>query len=207
MKTLREFLKAGRRPGHRIVILISSKGSNMRAILGRIASGQLNAVCTLVLSDREAPGLAIARKMGIATEILARKSGEAREAFDERLAARLMREKPALVVCAGYLRILSKPMLRAFAGRIVNIHPSLLPAFPGLKAQKQALDYGVKITGCTVHVVDDGVDTGKILGQRAVLVSPGDTEESLSRRILRAEHQLYWQIIAEYLKKLSAVSS
>lgn len=188
----------------RLVILISSRGSNMRAILDKIRSKELNAVCTLVLSDREAKGLAIAKTYGVQTELFTKHKEESREAFDARLADRLRKEKPELIVCAGYLRIISEPMLKAFPGRIVNIHPSLLPAFPGLKAQKQALDYGVKVTGCTIHLVDRGVDTGQILEQRAVRVKATDTEATLSQRILAAEHDAYWRTIAAYLASLRA---
>lgn len=208
MKTLTEFFK----PRHtkkakaRIVILISSRGSNMRAVLEAIQAGNLAAECSLVLSDREAPGLEVARKLGIRAELFPKNKTETREAFDRRLAERLAKENPVLIVCAGYLKIITKPLITAFPKRIVNIHPSLLPAFPGLKAQRQALDYGVKVTGCTVHLVDEGVDTGKILAQTAVPVQKGDTEETLSRRILKAEHELYWRTIGAYLKRLTSVS-
>lgn len=178
----------------------------MRAVLEAIQAGHLAAECSLVLSDREAPGLAVARKLGIRAELFPKNKTETREAFDHRLAERLVKENPALVVCAGYLKIITKPLIAAFPKRIVNIHPSLLPAFPGLRAQKQALDYGVKVTGCTVHLVDEGVDTGKILAQTAVPVLKGDTEETLSRRILKAEHEIYWRTIGAYLKRLISVS-
>ncbi|MBS0619265.1 MAG: phosphoribosylglycinamide formyltransferase [Spirochaetes bacterium] len=190
-------LKTGQKPA--IVILISSRGSNMRAILEKIREGKLEADCKLVVSDREAPGLDVAKKMGFQTELFLKRKSESREEFDERLAARLKEENPTLVVCAGYLKIITVPLLRAFPQRIVNIHPSLLPAFPGLKAQRQALEYGVKVTGCTIHLVDHGVDTGKILAQAAVRVESGDNEATLSLRILKAEHALYWQTIAQYL--------
>lgn len=213
VKNLSEFFrtlysKRGGAPGARpgIVILISSRGSNMQAVLTAIATGKLNAECRLVLSDREAYGLEVARKMGVRTELFQKSKAESREEFDTRLAERLRRENPELVVCAGYLKIITKPLLAAFPRRIVNIHPSLLPAFPGLKAQKQALDYGVKVTGCTIHLVDAGVDTGKILAQATVAVQRGDTEESLSRRILAAEHHLYWRVIGRYLKRLTSAS-
>ncbi len=213
VKNLREFFRtlyprrataAGPKPA--IVILISSRGSNMRAVLTAIAEGKLHADCRLVLSDREAAGLEVAQKMGIPTELFPKSKTESREEFDARLARRLKQENPELVVCAGYLKIITKPLLAAFPRRILNIHPSLLPAFPGLKAQKQALDYGVKVTGCTIHVVDAGVDTGKILAQAVVGVQKGDTEETLSRRILAAEHHLYWRVIGRYLKKLISAS-
>lgn len=171
----------------------------MQALLEKIKHGKLRAQCTLVVSDRKAKGLEIAKNFGVRSELFEKQKGEAREAFDKRLAERLKREKPDLIVCAGYLRILSSPMLQAFPNRIVNIHPALLPAFPGLNAQKQALDYGVKITGCTVHLVDSGVDTGKILAQASVPVLAQDTEATLSRRILQAEHALYWKTVETLL--------
>jgi phosphoribosylglycinamide formyltransferase 1 len=213
VKNLREFFRtlypkraAASGPKPAIIILISSRGSNMRAVLTAIAEGKLQADCKLVLSDRDAAGLEIARQMGIRTEVFRKIQTESREEFDARLANRLKQENPELVVCAGYLKIITKPLLAAFPRRILNIHPSLLPAFPGLKAQKQALDYGVKVTGCTIHLVDAGVDTGKILAQAAVGVQKGDTEDSLSRRILVAEHHLYWRVIGRYLKKLTSAS-
>lgn len=203
MKTLKEFFSSWFLSSvpqkQKIVILISGRGSNMQALLEKIKQRKLRAVCTLVLSDRAAKGLEIAKSFGVKSELFEKQKGEIREAFDQRLAERLKKEKPTLVVCAGYLRILSAPMLKAFPNRIVNIHPALLPAFPGLNAQKQALDYGVKITGCTVHFVDSGVDTGKILAQRAVPVLAKDTEATLSRRILEAEHALYWKTVEALL--------
>lgn len=206
MKNLREFFSSLYRPATRslprIVVLISGRGSNMRALLQKIRERRLRAQCTLVLSDREANGLAVARSFGVHAELFRKKKEESREAFDKRLAERIKKENPALVVCAGYLRILSQPMLDAFPQRIVNIHPSLLPAFPGLHAQRQALEYGVKVTGCTIHLVDAGVDTGKILAQRVVPVLANDTVDTLSRRILRAEHDLYWRTVQKYLDYL-----
>jgi len=209
MNSLKDFLLSWyrRRPGKapRIVILISGRGSNMRALLEKIREGRLRAECSLVISDREAGagGLAVARAMGFKAELIQKRKEESREAFDRRLAERIKKENPTLVVCAGYLRILSEPMLAAFPQRIVNIHPSLLPAFPGLRAQKQALDYGVKVTGCTIHLVDAGVDTGRILAQGVVPVLAKDTEETLSRRILKAEHDLYWRTVQKYLERIA----
>lgn len=178
----------------------------MRALLEKIREGRLRAQCSLVVSDREAKGLAVARDMGFRAELFPKKKEESREAFDRRLAERIKKENPTLIVCAGYLRILSDPMLAAFPQRIVNIHPSLLPAFPGLRSQKQALDYGVKVTGCTIHLVEAGVDTGKILAQGVVPVLAKDTEETLSRRILKAEHDLYWRTVQKYLDRLAKKS-
>lgn len=209
LKKVLAFLRSSATAGKkaRIVILISSKGSNMRAILAKIREGKLYATCTLVLSDREAKGLEVAKAFGIATELFPKRKDETREQFDTRLAARLKAERPTLIVCAGYLKIITQPMLAAFPQRILNIHPSLLPAFPGLKAQKQALDYGVKITGCTIHLVDSGVDTGRILAQAVVPVHKADTEESLSLRILKAEHDTYWRVIADYLRSIKPLAS
>jgi phosphoribosylglycinamide formyltransferase-1 len=210
MKSLRELFSFLYRPAPgnlpRIVILISGRGSNMRALLEKIREGRLRAQCSLVISDREAKGLAVARALGFQADLFPKKKEESREAFDRRLAERIKKENPTLVVCAGYLRILSRPMLEAFPERILNIHPSLLPAFPGLNAQKQALDYGVKVTGCTIHLVDAGVDTGKILAQQAVPVLENDTEQTLSRRILKAEHDLYWRTVQKYLDRLAQKS-
>lgn len=174
----------------------------MRAILAKIREGKLNATCTLVLSDREAKGLEVAKGFGVPAELFRKRKEETREQFDTRLAARLKAERPTLIICAGYLKIITQPLLSAFPQRILNIHPALLPSFPGLHAQKQALDYGVKFTGCTIHLVDSGVDTGKILAQAVVPVKKGDTEEILSLRILKAEHDTYWRTIASYLKAL-----
>lgn len=206
MKGLRSLFssrqRAAARDLPRIVILISGRGSNMRALLEKIRDGRLRAHCPLVISDRPATGLDAARSLGFRAELVSKKKEESRTAFDRRLALRIQAEDAALVVCAGYLRILSDPMLAAFPGRILNVHPSLLPAFPGLRSQKQALDYGVKLTGCTIHLVDAGVDTGKILAQAAVRVLPKDTEEALSRRILKVEHDLYWRTVQEYLARL-----
>ncbi|HNM99066.1 MAG TPA: phosphoribosylglycinamide formyltransferase [Turneriella sp.] len=211
MKSLREFFSSLYRPATgnlpRIVILISGRGSNMRALLEKIREGRLRAQCTLVLSDREAKGLEVARAMGFRAELFPKKKEESRESFDRRLAERVKKENPALVVCAGYLRILSEPMLTAFPQRIINIHPSLLPAFPGLRSQKQALDYGVKVTGCTIHLVDAGVDTGRILAQGVVPVLAKDSEETLSRRILKAEHDLYWRTVQKHLERSAKKAS
>lgn len=207
MRSLKDFFSSDsarvKRPLRRIAILISGRGSNMQALLQKIREGKLKAECVLVVSDREAKGIEVAWGFGVKAEVLARQKGEAREAFDARLAARLQAAAVEVVVCAGYLRILSGPMLKAYAGRILNVHPSILPAFPGMNAQQQALDYGVKLTGCTIHLVDAGVDTGKILAQGAVEVKAGDTVGALSRRILAAEHALYWQTLQKFLDQLN----
>ncbi len=206
MRSLKDFFRSyaarAKKPLPRIAILISGRGSNMQALLLKIRERRLTAACVLVISDREAKGIEVARGFGVKAEVFSRSKAESRDAFDTRLAARLKEAGVQVVVCAGYLRILSQPMLQAFPRRILNVHPSILPAFPGMNAQQQALDYGVKITGCTIHLVDAGVDTGKILAQAAVPVVAGDTAGSLSRRILQAEHALYWKTVQSYLASL-----
>ncbi|RME88953.1 MAG: phosphoribosylglycinamide formyltransferase [Candidatus Hydrogenedentota bacterium] len=187
----------------RLVFFISGRGSNMKAILKKIQEGKLKADPVLVFSDNpQAKGLEIAKKYGIETKSFSPKDFTTREEYEVALRDMVIQAKADLVVCAGYMRILKQPILQAMRGRIVNIHPSLLPAFPGLKAQKQALDYGVKFSGCTVHFVDEGVDTGPIIDQRVVPVKKNDTVESLSKRILKQEHDLYWRSIRDVLKKL-----
>jgi phosphoribosylglycinamide formyltransferase-1 len=181
--------------GPKLGVLASGNGSNLGAILEATKRGELPEVA-LVLSD--VPGcraLERAKAAGVATAALDPKSFAARLAFEESLLAQLRGAGVELVCLAGYMKILGKPVLEAFAGRILNIHPSLLPAFPGLHAQRQALARGVRLSGCTVHFVDAGTDTGPIVGQVAVPVLPRDTEETLSARILEQEHRLYPQAI------------
>jgi phosphoribosylglycinamide formyltransferase-1 len=175
----------------RLGILISGRGSNMEAIAANIERGALAATIGVVISNRpEAPGLEIARRYGI--EAIAIPSrGLDREVYDRMLVDALCRYEVDLVCLAGFMRLLSAGFIRSFPNRILNIHPSLLPAFPGLDAQRQALDHGVKITGCTVHFVDEDLDAGPILLQRAVAVEDADTVESLSARILAEEHRAY----------------
>lgn len=173
-------------------ILISGRGSNMLAIASAIREGRLSAAdIALVISNvADAPGLERARELGLATAVFDHR-GYKREEHDRRMAAAL-HERSADVIClAGYMRLLSPWFIRQFEGRILNIHPSLLPAFTGLDAQLQALEYGVKHTGCTVHFVDEQLDHGPIIGQTVVSVAPDDTLQSLSERILEAEHSLY----------------
>jgi phosphoribosylglycinamide formyltransferase 1 len=175
----------------RLGILISGRGSNFQAIHRSIVEGRLEAEIVCVISNvPSAKGLDYARAHELTAVSMASK-GMAREAFDEKLIAALHEHGVDLVCLAGYMRLLSPRFIQAFAGRILNIHPSLLPSFPGLHAQRQALEYGVKITGCTVHWVDEGLDSGPIVAQAAVPVLPGDTEESLSARVLVEEHRLY----------------
>jgi phosphoribosylglycinamide formyltransferase 1 len=176
----------------RIGILISGRGSNMLAIAAAIRNGSLtDAGISLVISNvRDAPGLAGAGEMGLETAVFDHR-GHTREEHDRRMAAALHDRNVDIVCLAGYMRLLSPWLIREFPGQIINIHPSLLPAFTGLDAQRQALEHGVKHTGCSVHFVDEQLDHGPIIGQTVVSVAPDDTVESLSERILEAEHSLY----------------
>ena len=182
----------------RIAILGSGKGSNCRAILERIRSGTLNAKVVLVMSDVADAGiLEIAREFGMPNEYFA--PGRFRTVLEPEAEVALVRKLQdtgvELIVLAGFMRVLKPPLLDAFPRRIINIHPSLLPKFPGLRAWKQALDAGETVTGCTVHFVDAGVDTGEIIAQREVPILPGDSAESLHARIQIAEREVYPEVI------------
>ena len=178
--------------GHRIGALISGRGSNLAAILAARQAGRIPAPISLVVSNvPDAPGLEHARGHGVRCEVVDHRDSKKREEHDRKVATLLHEEAITLVCLAGYMRLLSPWFVREFAGRILNIHPSLLPAFPGLHAQRQALEHGARISGCTVHVVDEGLDSGPILLQAAVEVRDDDDEESLSARILEAEHRAY----------------
>jgi phosphoribosylglycinamide formyltransferase 1 len=184
----------------KLAILISGRGSNMKAILQSIQTSDLTGVeATVVISnDPQAKGLAIAKEFSVSTEILANSELKG-WAYDKNLFSLLQKYNVTpingLVCLAGYMRILSREFVDIYKKRIINIHPSLLPSFPGLHAQKQALEYGVKVTGCTVHFVDEKVDSGFIILQQSVKVLDSDSEETLSERILREEHKLYPQAI------------
>lgn len=183
----------------RLGILISGRGSNFIAIADSIASGKLNAEIAVVISNRaDAPGIAAARARGFHAVVLPSK-GVDREAHCREMIRELENARVDLVCLAGYLRILSTEFIRHFAMRIVNIHPSLLPAFPGLEVQQQALDHGVKFSGCTVHFVDEGLDSGPIIQQAAVPVLDDDTADTLAARILKEEHRIYGEAIAMIL--------
>ena len=176
----------------RVGVLASGRGSNLQAILDACADPAFPARVVLVVADRErAQALERASRAGVRAVFLNPKDFGDRAGFDAALGALLEAARVELVCLAGFMRILGAGFVRSFAGRIMNIHPSLLPAFPGLAAQRQALDYGVKVSGVTVHFVDEGVDTGPIIVQAAVPVLPHDTEETLSARILVEEHRLY----------------
>ncbi|MCS6953837.1 MAG: phosphoribosylglycinamide formyltransferase [Bryobacterales bacterium] len=179
----------------RLGILLSGRGSNFEAIADNVAAGKLDAEIAVVISNRpEARGLEVARMRGLPAVCIPSKGME-REAYDRLVVAELKRRQVDLVCLAGFLRILSAYFIREFPYRILNIHPALLPSFPGLEAQRQALEHGVKITGCTVHFVDEHLDAGPIILQAAVPVLDDDTVETLSARILKEEHRIYSEAI------------
>lgn len=182
--------------GKRIGVLLSGRGSNFEALAESMSAGRIpDAEIAVVISHREgAPGIERARARGIAARVIPSRGLE-RDAYDRQVVA-VMREKNVDLVClAGYMRLLSPYFVKEYHGRIVNIHPSLLPAFPGLEAQRQALEHGVKFTGCTVHFVDETLDAGPILLQAAVPVRDDDTVETLSERILIEEHRIYSEAV------------
>jgi phosphoribosylglycinamide formyltransferase 1 len=177
---------------HRLAVLISGRGSNLQAIIDAIADRRLDAAIAIVVSNRsDAPGLARARDAGIEALCLDPRAYQDRDAFDRALVDLLRARDVALVCLAGFMRLVGRPLLDAFPNRILNIHPSLLPAFPGLDAQHQALEHGVRISGATVHLVTSDLDAGPIVLQTAVPVLDNDTVETLSARILVEEHRLY----------------
>ena len=185
----------------KIGILISGRGSNMVALLDAISEGRLDAEAAVVISNIEAAaGLQKARERGVEALAISRK-GRTREEHDGEIIHELKRREVSVVCLAGYMRLISPLFVRAFDSRILNIHPSLLPAFPGLDAQRQALEAGVKITGCTVHIVDEELDHGPIVMQRAVEVRDDDTVETLSARILEQEHRIYAEAVRRVLSK------
>jgi len=186
----------------RLGVLASGRGSNFVAIAEAIVRGDLDASIRLVVSDRQdAPVLRRAKRLGIDAFYLPYDRSD-RRVFELRAAELLEASACELVVLAGFMRIVSPFLLSRFPDRIVNIHPSLLPAFKGMDAQAQALRYGVKLAGCTVHIVNEEMDAGRILGQRAVNVYESDSEAELSARILQEEHQLYPEVIGEYGRRL-----
>ena len=183
----------------RLGILLSGRGSNFLAIADAIAAGKLSAEIAIVISNRaDAPGMAAARDRGL-NAVLLPSRGVERETYDRQLAAELDKNRVDLICLAGYMRLLSAAFIRRFPLRILNIHPSLLPAFPGLDAQHQALEHGVKFSGCTVHFVDQGLDSGPIVQQAVVPVLDSDTVETLSARILEEEHRVYSEAIGRVL--------
>jgi phosphoribosylglycinamide formyltransferase-1 len=176
-------------------ILISGRGSNFLAIAESVRAGRIKAEIAIVISNRaDAAGLESARRLGIETAVIPSK-GKTRDDHERDVIAELKRRKVDVVCLAGYMRLLSPAFVREFPQRILNIHPSLLPAFPGLDAQKQAFDYGVKVSGCTVHIVDENLDHGPIIVQRTVPVFESDDEHTLAARILEQEHLAYTEAI------------
>ncbi len=185
----------------RLGILLSGRGSNFEAIADNVQRGRLAAEIGIVISNRsEAPGIQAARSRGLPAAVLPSK-GVAREEYDGKIVAELERHSVELVCLAGFMRLLSAEFCRNFPLRVLNIHPSLLPAFPGLHAQRQALEHGAKISGCTVHFVDQHLDAGPIVLQAAVPVLDADSEDSLAARILVEEHRIYSEAIALILSE------
>ena len=175
-----------------IGVLVSGRGTNLQSIIDAIKEGKIEGRISIVISDnRKAFALKRAEKSNIETRYIDFKSFKNREDYDKKIVEYLKEKDVDLVVLAGYMRILSPYFIKMYKNRIMNIHPALLPSFPGLHAQRQAVEYGVKVSGCTVHFVDEGVDSGPIILQKAVEVEDGDTEESLAERILKEEHQIY----------------
>lgn len=180
----------------RIGVLLSGRGSNFEALADSVAAGRIrNAEIAIVVSNREgAPGIDKAQERGIATRVIPSKGLE-REAYDRQVVAVLNEHAVDLICLAGYMRLLSPYFVSSFPNRILNIHPSLLPSFPGLESQRQALEYGVKFAGCTVHFVDENLDAGPIVLQAAIPVRDEDTEATLSERILAEEHRIYTEAV------------
>ena len=179
-------------------VLVSGAGTNLQAILDAISAGTLDARVKVVISNRAgAQALERAQAAGVRALTISHKDFASREAFDRALVDALREAEVNWVALAGFMRVLTPQFLAAYPGRIINIHPSLLPAFPGLDAAKQALEYGVKLTSCTVHFVDHGVDSGRIIAQRAVPVEAGDDLGALAARIHHSEHQLFVDVLRE----------
>ena len=177
-------------------ILVSGSGTNLQAILDAVGNGSLDARIQLVVSNRPgAYALERAQRAGVETCCISHKDFDSREAFDAALVDKLQSRSVEWVALAGFMRVLTPVFIQAFPGRVLNIHPALLPSFPGMHAQRQALEYGVKVSGCTVHLIDEGVDTGPIIAQRAVPVLDDDDEPTLAARILEQEHDLYVSVL------------
>jgi len=186
-----------------IAVLLSGRGSNFKAILNAIQTKYIiNAEISLVVSNNiDAPGLVYADAKNIETLYMDKSLHNDRESFDRVIIERLQKKRIDLVCLAGYMMLISPCFVNAFKNRIMNIHPSLLPSFPGLNAQKQALEYGVKVAGCTVHFVDDHMDHGPIIAQSVVIIEDNDTEDSLSKRILEEEHRIYPEAVKLFVEK------
>lgn len=183
----------------RITVLISGRGSNLGALLDAMRAGTLGGVVTTVVANRaEAAGLALAAAQGVATRVVPHRDFARRDDFDAALAAAIDETAPDLVVLAGFMRVLGAAFVRRYAGRMINIHPSLLPAYPGLHTHRRALADGVRVHGCTVHFVTPDVDVGPIIGQAAVPVRDDDDEDALAARVLAAEHRLLPAVVRWY---------
>jgi phosphoribosylglycinamide formyltransferase-1 len=180
----------------RLAVLISGRGSNLQSIIDAIARGELDAALAVVVSNRaDAAGLLRAREAGIETLLLSPREYASREAYDRAIADALRARRVGLVCLAGFMRLVGAPILEAFPNRVLNVHPSLLPAFPGLDAQQQAINHGVRVSGATVHLVTAELDGGPIILQSAVPVLDNDTAETLAARILIQEHRIYPEAI------------
>jgi phosphoribosylglycinamide formyltransferase-1 len=191
----------------KLAVLISGRGSNLMAVQHAIATGNCRATIALVVSDRaSAAGLAFATERGIPTAIVSIKEYPDRASWDHALTERVAACEPDVVVTAGFMKLVSPAFLARFGGRVINIHPALLPLFPGTHAVEQALAAGVRLSGCTVHLVDSGVDSGPIIAQTAVAVLPGDDAEQLHARIQRAEHQLLPSVLDAVARGVIAIS-
>jgi phosphoribosylglycinamide formyltransferase-1 len=189
---------------HRLAILLSGRGSNFEAIADAVASGEIpNTEIALVLADVPgAPGIGRARDRGLPAEAVDRTRYPSRRAHEEEVLRRIRVAQPDLICLAGYMRLLSAEFVALYRGRILNIHPALLPKYPGLDVQRRALEAGERESGCTVHLVDEGTDTGPIVLQRRVPIVPDDTPDTLAARILAEEHRAYPEAIARVLQKL-----
>ena len=182
-------------------VLCSGRGTNLQSIMAAVESGQIPASIGVVLTDKpEAKALERAEKAGIPHAFIDRRAYETRRDFEEQLVSKLRQHDVSLVILAGFMRILSPYFVQQYPGRILNVHPALLPAFPGAHAHRDVLAYGVKVSGCTIHFVDEGTDSGPIILQAAVPVLPEDTEETLAERVLDEEHRLYPRAIALCVK-------
>ncbi|HUY27467.1 MAG TPA: phosphoribosylglycinamide formyltransferase [Candidatus Binataceae bacterium] len=191
----------------RLAVLISGSGTNLQAIIDAIAIGDLDAEIRVVISNQAAAqGLERARNAGLTTHLIEHRKFPTREDFDRAMLAVLQPLSIELVACAGFMRLVSPVLLDAYPGRVMNIHPSLLPAFPGTHAQRDALEHGVRVAGCTVFFVTPGVDDGPIIAQAAVPVLPGDDEARLSERILAEEHRIYPMAIRLFQQGRLAIS-
>ena len=192
----------------RLGVLISGRGSNLKAIIDAIASGRLDASIAIVISNKaDAAGLDPARAAGIETLVLSHKAFATREEYDRAMVKELQDRQVTLVCLAGFMRLLSPVFVAAFPARILNIHPSLLPKYPGLHPQQQALDDGAAVSGATVHIVNKELDAGPVILQRAVPILPDDTAETLAARILEIEHALYPDAIAAVLDQIAGRST